>query len=395
MHDLNTFDSPISDSDSDLFGVSAYASKLSEFISQITPPFTIGIYGEWGSGKTSFVRLLESFLTEKGDSPSPQPVKFITFTAWPYKTSDELWRAIIIKIARELYEIDSLPQPKLSPSSSKEVSFFEWITELLTSDAIVLRPEQSEPDQLSEYKELVAQLDSTLASSISKNSDKRAQFNQEETLFAFAKMVSAVIGSLSPVLAGLRSLFGLDTQVDLAKLLQQEKNEVSRERIESVQEFQQIFINLFKRKASGKRVCVFIDDLDRCAPDIALDLLEAIKVFLGEVPCIFIVAADEKLIGQGLRLRFKDLIDKSDSEQTQSFFSQKGQEYFEKIIQMPIRVPEKTPEQTHNFIVAQYPEWMPATDIIQTAVGNNPRRLKQYCNLLQYKYFVAQLDSKE
>lgn len=395
MRDLNTFDSPISDSDSDLFGLSAYASKLSEFISQITPPFTIGIYGEWGSGKTSFVKLLESFLTKKEISSDSQPVKFITFTAWPYKTSDELWRAIIIKIARELYEVDSIVQPEILPSNSTETSFFQWIARLLASDAIVLRPERPEPDQLSEYKKLVAQLDSTLASSISKNSDNRTQLNQEETLFAFVKMASAALGSLSPLLAGLRSLFGLDTQVNLAKLLQQEKNEVSRERIESIREFQQIFVNLFKRKASGKRVCVFIDDLDRCAPDISLDLLEAIKVLLGEVPCIFIVAADENLIGQGLRLRFKDLIDKDDSEQTQSFFSQKGQEYFEKIIQMPIRVPEKTPEQTHNFIVAQYPEWMPATDIIQTAVGNNPRRLKQYCNLLQYKYFVAQLDSRE
>ena len=42
----------------------------------------------------------------------------------------------------------------------------------------------------------------------------------------------------------------------------------------------------------------------------------------------------------------------------------------------------------HRFVTAQFPRWIPATDLIQSAIGENPRRLKRYCNLLSYKYSV-------
>jgi hypothetical protein len=380
-------DAPVSNLDDDLLGMSPYADELANLIIKVSPPFTIGVYGEWGAGKSSFVRFLESSLCQISQE-SNEKIKFINFTAWSYKTADELWRALILKIAQELYEVDIQPPDPVS-KAPQDLSFLEWLKQIMTSDAFVLFSEPSEPDPLAEYEELIARLDSTLAGSISKSSNKQVQLNQEETILAFVKLTTAALSSLSPLVAGIRAIFGLDTQIDPAQLLQKGKSEIARNRIESTQESRQVLCELFQKKAKGQRICVFLDDLDRCTPDVALDLLEAIKIFLGEVPCIFIVAADEHLIGQGLRLRFKDLVADNNQEQAQSFLTQKGQEYFEKIIQMGIRVPERTPEQTHTFIAAQYPEWMAATDIIQVAIGSNPRRLKQYCNLLKYKYLVS------
>jgi CHAT domain-containing protein len=380
-------DAPVSNLDDDLLGMSPYADELANLIIKVSPPFTIGIYGEWGSGKSSFVRFLESSLCQISQE-SNERVKFINFTAWSYKTADELWRALILKIAQELYEVDIQPPAPVS-KAPQDLSFLQWLKQIMMSDAFVLFSEPSEPDPLAEYEELIARLDSTLAGSISKSSNKQVQLNQEETILAFVKLTTAALSTLSPLVAGIRAIFGLDAQIDPAQLLQKGKSEIARNRIESTQESRQVLCELFQKKAKGQRICVFLDDLDRCTPDVALDLLEAIKIFLGEVPCIFIVAADEHLIGQGLRLRFKDLVADNNQEQAQSFLTQKGQEYFEKIIQMGIRVPERTPEQTHTFIAAQYPEWMAATDIIQVAIGSNPRRLKQYCNLLKYKYLVS------
>lgn len=394
MTNFRLLDSPLNNPDDDLFGISDYASKLAEFIYETQPPFTIGIYGEWGSGKTSFVGFLEYYLKVNKKVGEPD-IKFIKFTAWPYRTSDELWRALILKIAQELYEINTVKQELPSTPTPVDSSILSWLASVLTSDALVLRSEVTEPNPVDEYRDLVSKLDSTLANGIGKSVGQQAQLNQEATLIALVKVATAALGSISPLISGLRGLLGLDTQVDLTNLLQREKNESARERIESTQEFQQIFHELFKNKANDKKVFVFLDDLDRCTPDVALDLLEAIKVFLGEVPCIFIVAADEYLIGQGLRLRFKDLLDGINQEQIQTFFTKKGKEYFEKIIQMGIRVPDRTIAQTHKFIAAQYPEWMPATDIIQTALGNNPRKIKQYCNLLKYKYLVAKHQNKD
>jgi KAP family P-loop domain len=385
-------DNPVDNPDNDLLGMVAYADQLANFVKSVKPPFTIGIYGEWGVGKTSFVSLLKSCLTSD-NLPASEEITFITFTAWPYKTADELWRALILKIAQELYGIKTdveVEDGKDSQTENKGNDLLSSLAEWLTSDALVLYEEPSEPNPSEEYDELIAKLDSTLAGSISKSPEQKMNLNQEESLLALVKVTVAALSTLSPLMLGFRTLFGLDTQIEPAKLLQRGKNEVTRERIESMQEFRRVFRQLFHKRASQKRVCIFLDDLDRCTPDIALDLLEATKIFLGEVPCIFIVAADEHLIGQGLRLRYKDLMHESGQGVVQAFFSQKGQEYFEKIIQMGIRVPEQTNDQTHKFITAQYPAWISTTDIIRTVIGANPRRIKQYCNLLKYKYSVAQ-----
>lgn len=98
------FDLPASNPDDDLLDMTAYTEVLAQFILQVDPPFTVGIYGEWGAGKTSFVRFLETSLHTLS-KPLNERIKFISFTAWPHKTADELWRALILKIAQELYEV--------------------------------------------------------------------------------------------------------------------------------------------------------------------------------------------------------------------------------------------------------------------------------------------------
>ena len=67
----------------------------------------------------------------------------------------------------------------------------------------------------------------------------------------------------------------------------------------------------------------------------------------------------------------------------------KGQEYLEKIIQFRTRVPPRTPEQTQRLIAAEFPHWTAAGDIIQSIVGNNPRRVKQYCQRLSFQNMIG------
>lgn len=510
MSKFQVFDRPIGHPDNDLFGMSAYAEKLAGFIKNVEPPFTIGIYGEWGDGKTSFVRLLEHFLAnpaldqmdesaallepgdfddaagladklkggkdplstylremlqqdtrallEKYDAGTPpeplqtallgdlnrllrgellhngqrfahvtltkdlqeriekQPggaelvrlnrdllrqayplevasgrLKFITFSAWPHTTSDAVWRALILKIARDLYGINDSAAAAPEATPPPPTGLGSRLAAALRRDALVLRRPAPVPEPDAEYKALLARLDRSAYGTISKNKEEQLQVNEEAALMAIVKAGVTALGSLSPLVAAVRGLVGWDASIDLSEALHREKNAAAREVIESVQEFKRAFTELFARRASGKRVFVFIDDLDRCLPDVALDLLEAIKIFFEEVRCIFVVAADENLIGQGLRLRFKELLGTGRQQEVESLFAQKGKEYFEKIIQFPIRVPPRNSTQAHNFISAQFPKWTPATDIIQTAIGGNPRRLIQYCNLLSYKYAVHQM----
>ncbi len=380
---IDVFDAPIGDPDSDLLGMVSYATRLATLISSVQPPFTIGIYGEWGSGKTSFVRLVRHFLENPAASGAPMPLKFVEFTAWRHRTADELWRALILEIARTLYEIPEAPTAAV-PADPGAIG---WLSALLTRDALVLRDAPPEPTPEEELDALMVRLGRTLKGGISRSADQGLELDQQAVVTTLAQAAIAAVSTVSPLFAGVRALFGLEPKLDPEKLLRKAEDASISERTESIEEFQALFRDMLRRKAEGKRVCVFVDDLDRCMPDAALDLLEAIKLFLGDAPCIFIVAVDEQLISQGLRLRFKGLAGEGGDPAGISVL--KGREYFEKIIQLGIRVPQRTPEQTHRLISAHFPEWTPATDVIHAAVGSNPRRVKQYCTWLSYKYDVA------
>ncbi|HSA48037.1 MAG TPA: P-loop NTPase fold protein, partial [Candidatus Competibacteraceae bacterium] len=84
-----------------------------------------------------------------------------------------------------------------------------------------------------------------------------------------------------------------------------------------------------KLKSSGKnRVVVFVDDLDRLAPEKAVELLEVLKVFMDVPNCVFVLAVDYGVVTQGLEKKFGVGVGHS-----------KGRSFFDKIIQLPFAIP--------------------------------------------------------
>lgn len=393
MNNEHVTDVPISNPDNDLLGMKSHAKMLAKFISEVEPPFIIGIYGQWGEGKTSYVDLTRYYLEEAKN----KPVIFVPFSAWPFTTSDELWRALTLEIARKLCESKSQDAAATSlsnqPIEQEPDNFLEVISRFMTRDALVFWKQPEPPQSEDICDDLGVSLNEGLSRSISRRSDKQMEINQEAAFMAILNSALAAIGSISPLLAGLRGFLGLNQEIKLSEILQEQKSETTQDNLDSIQKLKDALKRLFEERAKDKMVFVFVDDLDRCLPDVALDLLEAIKIFFADVQCIFLVAADKNLIGQGLRLRYKDLFDQGDPKKTEELLTRKGDEYFEKVVQFGVRVPPRTPKQVHKFISAQYPKWLPATDIIATAIGNNPRRLKQYCNILSFSYEASHRSS--
>lgn len=86
-------DNAISNPDDDLFNFKHYAEKVQKLIqlnSSNLEPITIGIYGKWGEGKTSFLNLIENkidhFEKKEGDK---EYLKF-HFNPWRYSSEDEM-----------------------------------------------------------------------------------------------------------------------------------------------------------------------------------------------------------------------------------------------------------------------------------------------------------------
>lgn len=100
----------------DLLNFKDYSDLLSNVILHNETPSTIGIFGEWGSGKTSLMLMIEDQLIKKN-------IKTIWFNAWKYNKEEALWRALILCILNSLNKdqnIDIETKEKLYEAISTE-----------------------------------------------------------------------------------------------------------------------------------------------------------------------------------------------------------------------------------------------------------------------------------
>jgi tetratricopeptide (TPR) repeat protein len=79
----------------------AFAQTLEEIITTSETPITIGVYGAWGSGKTSLMRMTQDILKD-GDK-----IKTVWFDAWKFDKTYDLRVALIHAILREMKEDES------------------------------------------------------------------------------------------------------------------------------------------------------------------------------------------------------------------------------------------------------------------------------------------------
>ncbi len=83
----------------DLLNTSVYADMLVKTIESADKfkPFTIGLFGEWGSGKSSVLKTAQKFLEAKPDFK----YRFVTYDAWKY-AGDSFRRMFLYELQNEL-----------------------------------------------------------------------------------------------------------------------------------------------------------------------------------------------------------------------------------------------------------------------------------------------------
>jgi formylglycine-generating enzyme required for sulfatase activity len=92
---------------------------------------------------------------------------------------------------------------------------------------------------------------------------------------------------------------------------------------------------------------VFVDDLDRCLPEKAVEVLEVIKTLLNIEHFAFVVALDDEVIERGISHRYRDYR----FEGAKPEMPITGFEYLEKIVHLPFRLPQLTRAQAASFIL--------------------------------------------
>ena len=67
-----------------------YSKAFAEIITKSKPKFSIGIFGDWGTGKTTLMLMIRNFLVKEGASKDDQKIVTVWFDAWRYEKEQYL-----------------------------------------------------------------------------------------------------------------------------------------------------------------------------------------------------------------------------------------------------------------------------------------------------------------
>lgn len=242
-------------------------------------PATIGVYGDWGSGKTSLLRMVEAEFRGSDD------VLVLTFNGWLFEGYEDAKAALMGSI------LDALAKDQTLTAKGKQLlarllKRVNWLSlgGLAVKAAI-------------------------------------AYGTGDPTVLG----VPVDTGAATAALEGLKQVKDLSAE-DIDRVI---RDDPAQERRRSVLEFRDDFAHLLG-ETKRKRLVVVIDDLDRCMPETIIETLEAIKLFLFVPNTAFILAADQRLVRYAVRRRFPELPGER---------SDVGRDYLEKLVQFSVHVP--------------------------------------------------------
>ena len=85
---------------------------------------------------------------------------------------------------------------------------------------------------------------------------------------------------------------------------------------------------------------MLIDDLDRCLPAVAIETLEAVRMFLSMENTAFIIAADDAMIRYSVKEHFPRVLDQDGEDASRTIdYNRFADKYLEKLIQVPMHIP--------------------------------------------------------
>jgi predicted KAP-like P-loop ATPase len=277
----------------DLLGIKHLKDAVLDIVKNDTLlPATIGIFGDWGSGKSSLIKMITEELE------SEENILILDFNGWLFESYDDAKSALMETIVDEL--VQKTPPEKIKEVKSialrllRKVNWFR-----LGSKAI--------------------QYGVTAATTGGMGAIALAMTD----LPSFAKQAGKLLEDV-------------DTEKAEELLQQETKQSISRNIRSFRNEFRELIV-----KSGFSAVIVTIDDLDRCLPNTIIETLEAIRLFLYVPKTAFILGADERLVKYAVRSRFPELPgDRTDV----------GRDYLEKLIQYPVRIPSMTRTDTENYV---------------------------------------------
>lgn len=318
-------------------------------------PMTIAIYGTWGTGKTTAMEWLDRLLKGWNDHlgknstiKDQRKVRTVWFYPWKYHKKEDVWRGLVSEVIIESIDINNLTFSR-ARKALKDFGLFLGRSFLNVIASATIKAEVSAgSDQvakgkaglefdLKNIKEIAADFDRTAH-------PEKAFLNEfEDTL---KKWITETISS------------------------------------------------------QNERMVVFIDDLDRCTPDVAFEVLEALKLYLNIKDLIFIIGLDREVIDKIVENHYEKIGFTTEAER------KKCKKYLDKMFQVEVKVGPslKQIREYTDYILDKNEflknnlnpnEYSAVKDVVLSLGGRNPREIKRLVNSALMEGMGANLISRQ
>lgn len=294
----------------DLLGFKVHADLLIDIIKdESVLPITVGVFGDWGSGKSSILQIVKEEFNKEDDKDS----LCIYFNGWAFEGYDDAKAALLNSILKEL-------------ENNKKIS--EEIKDTIKEKA----------------KKLWKSVDWIRgAGMVMKN-------------VALPAVSAYFTGGLSLVPFAIQKLteWGDDPEKIIKKLQSEEGKEIYKAFVKegkkeeknatnAVAEFRKDFSELLEA-TNFKRLIVIIDDLDRCSPERIIENLEAIKLFLNVPKTAFLIGADPRIVRYAIEHKYQS------NKEIEKDNNRIVIDYLEKLIQLPYSLPRLSESEVETYI---------------------------------------------
>ena len=367
-------DEAIDQTNRDSFGIhSVYAKLLLKITRTAATPFCVALYSNWGTGKTSVAKILQSLASANKD------VAVIYLDVWKY-SSDPLKRWILLETARQLEKQGLVSDYKHERRSLQSHLEFEEQVE-------------DESKVTVDFKVLGGLAVILLATIILLV--LLALYGPESW------RANGVVGGIIVVISGFAFLAVLlgSVVVELFKavsgmVFRRTVRHVTAKPAFSSEKFGLIFHDLVvtATKRSHIRLLFIFDNLDRCPEGVAIEAIAVIKTYLDESSCVYLIPCDETALVKHL---CKSYIG-PDLDGGQKY----AQEFLNKFFQATLRLPAASEFDIEKYLDEQLKaarmDDLPveARDVLVLGyLGQTPRQIKRVINdLISFRALAAEAE---
>lgn len=308
-------------------------------------PLTIGLYGPWGSGKSSFLSQLTNKL------PRNYPVA--RFNPWR-SSGGEVWPGLIGEIAplidknlgfcqRIQFLLSSDASRAVSKWHTRFVASFKDVTNQITAVVATIAlvfTTSSEAVSKSIKGGMAAAIDPALTwlqGQLDEPIAFRVSALTPHRLAAMLVIALLVALAVKKFIGVYRRPFSTQFRANMA-VYAARLPDLKSTTFKDFEALRRVIGEFSSVRIKKNQPClaVLIDDLDRCAPEQVVGILEAVNSFVAELPIVTVIAMDTRFVCNAVAAQHQFLFSKDDGPEVKERY---GRLFLEKIVHIPFQLP--------------------------------------------------------